>query len=381
MNNRAGAFVSNLTGEMAYKSFRPAPLPPNPPIALSDELVAKLVEANKKLAALDGLSARIPNMDLFVSMYVRKEALLSSQIEGTQCTLDDILNPLMEENTNRNVSDVVNYIKATEFALNRLHSLPLCNRLIKETHAVLMEGVRGQEKSPGEFRYSQNWIGGQGSTIQNARYIPPNPEDMQTAMSDLEKYMNGDDSLDPLIQAALIHYQFETTHPFLDGNGRVGRLLITLFLMEKGILSRPALYISYFLKMNRIEYYDRMTQVRKTGDYEQWVMFFLQALSDSAGDAIQTIDALTALHNQSVAKLGAFSKRQQTNLLKLFAYIETNPIIDIQKTAAALGLSYNTVSKMVTILVEEGILRQTDKAGKAKIYSYADYLDILRKDT
>ena len=381
MNNRAGAFVSNLTGEMAYQSFRPAPLPPNPPIALSGELVAKLVDANKKLAALDGLSARIPNMDLFVSMYVRKEALLSSQIEGTQCTLDDILNPLMEENTNRNVSDVVNYIKATEFALNRLHSLPLCNRLIKETHAVLMEGVRGQEKSPGEFRYSQNWIGGQGSTIRNARYIPPNQEDMQTAMSDLEKYMNGDDSLDPLIQAALIHYQFETTHPFLDGNGRVGRLLITLFLMEKGILSRPALYISYFLKMNRIEYYDRMTQVRKTGDYEQWVMFFLQALSDSAGDAIQTIDALTALHNQSVAKLGAFSKRQQTNLLKLFAYIETNPIIDIQKTAAALGLSYNTVSKMVTILVDEGILRQTDKAGKAKIYSYADYLDILRKDT
>ena len=381
MNNRAGAFVSNLTGEMAYQSFRPAPLPPNPPIALSGELVAKLVDANKMLAALDGLSARIPNMDLFVSMYVRKEALLSSQIEGTQCTLDDILNPLMEENTNRNVSDVVNYIKATEFALNRLHSLPLCNRLIKETHAVLMEGVRGQEKSPGEFRYSQNWIGGQGSTIRNARYIPPNPEDMQTAMSDLEKYMNGDDSLDPLIQAALIHYQFETTHPFLDGNGRVGRLLITLFLMEKGILSHPALYISYFLKMNRIEYYDRMTQVRKTGDYEQWVMFFLQALSDSAGDAIQTIDALTALHNQSVAKLGAFSKRQQTNLLKLFAYIETNPIIDIQKTAAALGLSYNTVSKMVTILVDEGILRQTDKAGKAKIYSYADYLDILRKDT
>lgn len=381
MNNRAGAFVSNLTGEMAYQSFRPAPLPPNPPIALSGELVAKLVDANKKLAALDGLSARIPNMDLFVSMYVRKEALLSSQIEGTQCTLDDILNPLIEENTNRNVSDVVNYIKATEFALNRLRSLPLCNRLIKETHAVLMEGVRGQEKSPGEFRYSQNWIGGQGSTIRNARYIPPNPEDMQTAMSDLEKYMNGDDSLDPLIQAALIHYQFETTHPFLDGNGRVGRLLITLFLMEKGILSRPALYISYFLKMNRIEYYDRMTQVRKTGDYEQWVMFFLQALSDSAGDAIQTIDALTALHNQSVTKLGAFSKRLQTNLLKLFAYIETNPIIDIQKTAAALGLSYNTVSKMVMILVDEGILRQTDKAGKAKIYSYADYLDILRKDT
>ena len=266
MNNRAGCFITNLSGEMAYQSFRPNPLPPEPPIEMSNEMIAKLVDANRKLATLDGLSSRIPNMDLFVSMYVRKEALLSSQIEGTQCTLDDILNPFAEENTNLNVSDVVNYIRAEEFAINCLQTLPLCNRLIKETHAVLMEGVRGQEKDPGEFRYSQNWIGGQGSTLRNARYIPPNPEDMMNAMSDLEKYMNGEDSLDPLIQAALIHYQFETTHPFLDGNGRVGRLLITLFLMEKKILSTPSVYISYFLKMNRIEYYDRMTQVRKTGD-------------------------------------------------------------------------------------------------------------------
>ena len=171
--NRAVAFISNLSGEMSYESFRPAPLPPTPPISLSNELVSKLIDANKKLSMLEGLSSRIPNIDLFVSMYVRKEALLSSQIEGTQCTLDDIFNPNIENNTNLNVSDVVNYIKATEYALNRLQSLPLCNRLIKETHAVLMEGVRGEEKSPGEFRYSQNWIGGQGSTIRNARYIPP----------------------------------------------------------------------------------------------------------------------------------------------------------------------------------------------------------------
>ena len=296
MNNRASCFITNLSGEMAYQSFRPNPLPPEPPIEMSNEMIAKLIDANRRLATLDGLSSRIPNMDLFVSMYVRKEALLSSQIEGTQCTLDDILNPFAEENTNLNVSDVVNYIRAEEYAINRLQTLPLCNRLIKETHAVLMEGVRGQEKNPGEFRYSQNWIGGQGSTLRNARYIPPNPEDMINAMSDLEKYMNGEDSLDPLIQAALIHYQFETTHPFLDGNGRVGRLLITLFLMEKEILSTPSVYISYFLKMNRIEYYDRMTQVRKTGDYEQWILFFLQALSDSAEDAIQTIDELTRMH-------------------------------------------------------------------------------------
>ena len=381
MNNRAGCFITNLSGEMAYQSFRPNPLPPEPPIEMSNEMIAKLVDANRKLATLDGLSSRIPNMDLFVSMYVRKEALLSSQIEGTQCTLDDILNPFAEENTNLNVSDVVNYIRAEEFAISRLQTLPLCNRLIKETHAVLMEGVRGQEKNPGEFRYSQNWIGGQGSTLRNARYIPPNPEDMINAMSDLEKYMNREDSLDPLIQAALIHYQFETTHPFLDGNGRVGRLLITLFLMEKKILSTPSLYISYFLKMNRIEYYDRMTQVRKTGDYEQWVLFFLQALSDSAEDAIQTIDRLTEIHNRNVQKFNSMTKRQQTNAINFLIYLEKNPIIDIQKTAAALNLSYNTVAKSVALFVDNGILQQTEKSGRSKIYSYVDYLAVLRKDT
>ena len=381
MTNRARTLVGNLSGEMAYESFRPAPLPPNPPIEVSGELLTKLIDANKKIATLEGLSSRIPNMGLFVSMYVRKEALLSSQIEGTQCTLEDILNPLIEENTNRDVSDVVNYIRATEFALERLKTLPLCNRLIKETHAVLLESVRGQEKNPGEFRYSQNWIGGQGSTLKNARYIPPNPEDMLTAMSDLEKYINSDDTLDPLIQAALIHYQFETTHPFLDGNGRVGRLLITLFLMEKDILSTPALYISYYLKMNRIEYYDRMTQVRRTGDYEQWISFFLQAFADSAEDAIHTIDRLTALHDKSTKLFDSLTKRQRTSVLKVFSYLESNPIIDIQKTATTLEMSYNTVSKVVSILIEDGILKQTDKSGKAKIYSYTEYLDILRKDT
>ena len=381
MNNRAGCLVTNLSGEMAYQSFRPNPLPPEPPVEMSNELIAKLIDANRRLATLDGLSSRIPNMDLFVSMYVRKEALLSSQIEGTQCTLDDILNPFAEENTNLNVSDVVNYIRAEEYAINRLQTLPLCNRLIKETHAVLMEGVRGQEKNPGEFRYSQNWIGGQGSTLRNARYIPPNPEDMVDAMSDLEKYMNGEDSLDPLIQAALIHYQFETTHPFLDGNGRVGRLLITLFLMEKKILSAPSLYISYFLKMNRVEYYDRMTQVRKTGDYEQWVLFFLQALSDSAEDAIQAIDRLTEIHNRNVQKFNSMTKRQQTNAINFLIYLEKTPIIDIQKTATALNLSYNTVAKNVASFVDNGILQQTEKSGRAKIYSYVEYLAVLRKDT
>lgn len=381
MNTRAGRYINNLSSDMSYQSFKPAPLPPVPSLTLNNEIVFKLVEASKNLTLLDALASFVPNINLLVSMYVRKEALLSSQIEGTQCTLDDIFDPLIEENTNQNVSDVVNYIKATEYALDRLNTLPLCNRLIKEAHRILMEGVRGQEKSPGEFRYSQNWIGGQNSNIKTARYIPPNVLDMQEAMSDLEKYINSDDSLDPLIQAALIHYQFETIHPFLDGNGRIGRLLITLFLIEKKVISCPALYISYFLKMNRIEYYDRMSQVRKTGDYEQWVLFFLQALADSSSDAIDTIDKLTKLHNRNINLLDDISPRQKTNVLKVFNYLEKNPIIDIQKTTNALSLSYNTVAKAVLLLTDKGILRQSAKSGKTKIYSYFDYLDILRKDT
>ena len=266
-------------------------------------MVSQLTSATKALATLDTLSSYIPNMNLFVSMYVRKEALLSSQIEGTQATLEDVLDPLIEKNANQNVADVVNYIKAAEFALERMNTLPLCNRLIKETHAVLMSGVRGQEKNPGEFRTSQNWIGAAGSSLKNARYIPPNPEDMTDAMSDLEKYINSDDSLDVLIQAALLHYQFETIHPFLDGNGRVGRLLITLFLMEQGALNSPALYISYYLKKNRIEYYDRMSEVRNKDNYEQWIKFFLNAVKDSADESVDTIKKLSDLHDANIDKI------------------------------------------------------------------------------
>lgn len=380
MNNRAGHYKSNLSGEMAYKSFVPNPLPPAPPIELTEDIITLLVKANSQLAVLESVATRIPNVELFVSMYVRKEALMSSQIEGTQATLEDVLDPMLDANTNRNVADVVNYIKATEFAINRLQTLPLCNRLIKETHAVLMEGVRGQEKSPGEFRYSQNWIGGQGSTLKNARYIPPSPDDMLDAMSDLEKYINADDDLDALIRAALIHYQFETIHPFLDGNGRVGRLLITLFLMEKKVLSTPALYISYFLKKNRVEYYDRMTEVRTKGNYEQWVKFFLQAIMESAEDATATIDELIALHDANVSvisKLGRAAK----NAMLVFNYLESNPIIEIRKTAESLGITFNTTSSAVNRLVDAGILVQTSDNSRNRTFAYEAYLDILRKGT
>ena len=380
MNNRAGLYRTILSGEAEYKSFIPNPQPPKPEVEMNNDIVSLLIKANKTISTLEGISSRIPDMALFVSMYVRKEALMSSQIEGTQATLEDIFDPMIEKNTNRNVADVVNYIKATEYAITRLNTLPLCNRLIKEAHAVLMEGVRGQEKNPGEFRHSQNWIGGQCSTLKNARYIPPNPEDMNSAMSDLEKYMNDEDDLDFLIRTALIHYQFETIHPFLDGNGRVGRLLITLFLMDQKVLTTPALYISYFLKKNRIEYYDRMTEVRLKGNYEQWIRFFLMAIDESAQDAITAIDEITALQAENRKKVSTMG-RASKNALLVFEYLASNPIINIGKTAEALDISYNTVSAAIKRIMDADILVQTKNANRNRTFAYRDYLDILRKGT
>jgi len=374
---RSGEYVSNLSGEAAYKSFRPSPLPPE--IEMDAEMIELLTSATKSLSVLDTMSTYIPNMNLFVSMYVRKEALLSSQIEGTQATLEDVLDPMVEKNANQNVADVINYIKATEYALERIKTLPLCSRLIKETHEVLLGGVRGEEKNPGEFRISQNWIGAQGSSLKNARYIPPNVEDMTVAISDLEKYINSDDSLDVLIQAALIHYQFETIHPFLDGNGRVGRLLITLFLMEKKALNSPALYISYYLKKNRIEYYDRMSEVTNKDNYEQWIKFFLRAIAESSDEAVDTIKKLSELHNKNVELISNMKASKSAHII--FSYLENNPIIDIRKTAEELGMSFNTVSGTVKRFEENGILKQTNNATRNRVFAYEDYLEILRKDT
>ena len=381
MKNRAGKTVQNLSGEMAYASFYPHPLPPDPGIEMDAEMQQLLIDAHKKLALLNGLSERIPDKDLFLSMYVRKEALLSSQIEGTQCTLEDVLNPEIDENINADVTDVINSVRAINFAIQRMEELPLCNRLIRETHAVLMDSVRGGEKTPGEFRVSQNWIGGAGSTLKTARYIPPNPQDMTDCLSALERFMNDDDGMDPLIKAALLHYQFETIHPFLDGNGRIGRLLITLFLMKENVLSSPVLYLSCFLKLNRIEYYDRMSEVRKAGNYEQWIKFFLRGVAETAEDATETIDRLNALHQKDEAKLVDVPTRSRQNIMKLFAYIERNPIIETVKTAAALGLSRNGTANYIATLCDKNILKYSAKSGKALVFAYAEYLNILKKDT
>jgi Fic family protein len=377
---RAGEFVTNLSGEAAYQSFRPAPLPPNPELNISGDIVKKLVEANRDLVRLDTAAKLIPNVELFISMYVRKEALISSQIEGTQCTLDDVLNPEVDGNVNLDVGDVINYVKACTYAIGRLDKLPLCNRLLREIQRELLTGVRGQEKNPGEFRRSQNWIGAANCTLKEARYIPPNVEDMNAALADLESYMNEGDDYDPLIRIALIHYQFETIHPFLDGNGRVGRLMILLYLLEQGYISKPIIYISYFLKKNQVEYYDRISEVRRSGNYEQWVGFFLEAVSAAAKDSLATIEKLSALHESNVRRLPVTS-RKNDNVRRVFDYIEQYPIIDIKRTAADLGVSYNTVSAAVGKLVQAGILKETTNASRNRVFSYEEYLNVLRKDT
>lgn len=380
---RAGTLKKQLSGEMAYFSFYPSKLPPNPPIEVDSEIIDKLINAHKVLAILDDRATNIPNIDLFISMYVQKEALLSSQIEGTQATLEDIFNPNIDENINAEVDDVVNYIKAAKYAIKRLETLPLCNKLLLETHKILLSGVRGKEKNPGEFRKSQNWIGGAGSTIKTARYIPPDVLSMKESLSDLEKYMNAEAELDDLIRIALIHYQFESIHPFLDGNGRIGRLLIVLYLLEKKVIKTPSLYLSFYLKEHRIEYYDRMSAIRETGDYEQWIKFFLKGIYASGKSAIETANELIALRDKNIRKLENenYTKRTLETMMKVFHYLEAHPIIDIGKTAEDLSIAYNTVSSAVNRFEKLGILHLVKKQGRNKVYSYKEYIDILRDGT
>ncbi|PIP16475.1 MAG: cell filamentation protein Fic, partial [bacterium (Candidatus Ratteibacteria) CG23_combo_of_CG06-09_8_20_14_all_48_7] len=274
MDNRTGILLKQAGG---YKAFIPEPLPPDPPLVFDEELQSLLSKADRALARLDGITTVLPNPDLFIAMYVKKEALLSSQIEGTQASLEGVLefeaNLTPKEDINE-IKEVVNYIKALNHGIERLKEFPMSLRLIKEIHKILIEGTRGTHKNPGEFRTSQNWIGPAGAPLSDAVFVPPPPDMVLTAMGDFEKFLHGEDKNPPLIRIALIHAQFETIHPFLDGNGRIGRLLITFYLFWKEILSKPLLYLSFYLKKNRAEYYDLLMKVRTERDWESWVKFF-----------------------------------------------------------------------------------------------------------
>ena len=379
--NRSGQFVSNLSGSLAYKSFKPCDLPPSPEIVIDEILSKKLNEAYHLLGKLDGISKLIPNRDLFISMYVRKEALLSSQIEGTQATLDDIFDPHLEKNLNLDVEEVIQYLSALNHANNLLEKLPISVRFIKEIHRVLLSSSRGREKDPGELRRTQNWIGPQGSSLKNAKFIPPNVHDMMDSLSSLESYIHKEDSTDVLIKIALIHYQFETIHPFLDGNGRLGRLLISLLLKHYGLLEADTLYLSYYLKRNRIEYYDRLMDVRLKGHYEEWLSFFIEGIIESSKHAISTIDSLLDLREKHLEQLNTLKGKTKQTALLLFTYIEAHPIIDIKQASVGINKAFNTVSSAVETFQTLGILKQVDGNKRYRTFAYESYLSILRDGT
>lgn len=369
---KAGIYKINLSGKLEYKSFYPTSLF-NVKFESFDEVTTSLLaKANYQLGMLNSKAFGIVDFKQFIASYVRKEALYSSQIEGAQATLEDILDAENSKNIDLDVEEVVNYVKAINYAIKRFEELPLSNRLIKEVHYDLMKGIRGSEKNPGEFRKTQNWIGHSGSTIKNARYIPPTPTDMLECMGDLENYIHDKSNLDDLIKAALIHYQFETIHPFLDGNGRVGRILIILYLLDKQKLKYPCLYLSYFLKKNQREYYDRMTNVRIKDDYIQWINFFLTGIIETSKDAIDCIERLVLLRekNQKIIK---------KNDYWLLEYLEFNPIITAIKTSEKTKINYYKVNRTILKFVEIGVLKVVDKSKKNRTYIYEDYVTILKE--
>lgn len=385
---RSGQLRRNLSGEQAYFSFLPAPLPPNPAIAVDAEMSALLRSIHADIGLLHGMASSISDLPLFLGMCVRKEALFSSQIEGTQATMDDMFDPTIDRNAKPDVAEVMDNVQAVLYAVKQItdpspSALPLCMRLLRETHKVLLAHCRGRDKEPGEFRHSQNWIGPAGCTLEAACYVPPNVDDMKQALEDLEAFFHRETpELDPVVKAALIHCQFETIHPFLDGNGRIGRLLILLYLMHVNVLSSPLLYISYFLKLRRGEYYELMMAVRRDGAYEEWVRFFLKATSAALSDAIGSIRKLCALHEADRQKVSESTARASVRerRLRFLDYLEHNPIIEIKATAEALGLSFPTASKLVSTFVELGVLQETTGRRRGRTFAYESYLAILRKD-
>ena len=348
---------------------------------IDDQLQSLINKAYLLLGRLDGMAITLPDIDLFVSMYVQKEAVISSQIEGTQASLIDVLQKDRNNEKIKDTEEIVNYIKATNYAFKRLEELPLCMRLIKETHSVLLSGVRGNEKSPGEFRKSQNWIGYTGCTLNTASFVPPSPEEMEHSLSDLEKYIHEDSSISNLIKIALIHYQFETIHPFLDGNGRMGRLLIVLFLKERGLIEYPVLYLSYFFKKNRNRYYELLNNVRIKGEFEEWIKFFIEGICEISEDAISSIQKIIKLKRIDMEKIRNIPKGNISSLLLVYDYLLKHPFLETEDIRLLSDLSKPTVNKLLETLTELEILELVEEKKRYKQYVYKKYVDILSEGT
>lgn len=374
---RSGRYVQQSTG---YRAFIPAPLPPNPEIEFDGELRTLLSQADRDIARLDAIATLLPNPELFIGMYVRHEAVLSSQIEGTQSTLEDLL-AFEAQGTNndspKDVEEVINYVRAMNHGLRRLSDLPLSLRLLREIHGELMHKVRGGEKTPGEFRTSQNWIGGAGSNLSNAAFVPPPPQEVMNTLGALEIFMHDGKATTPLlIRCGLAHAQFETIHPFLDGNGRVGRLLITLMLCEEQALSRPVLYLSVFLKAHRAEYYDRLTAIREFGHWEQWLKFFLRGVSHTARAATRTA---TDIVNMRETHRSALIKSPKA--LKLLDSLFQQPLVSPNRIAQIVGCTHPTAVKLAKDLEARGWLQEVTGFERNRLYRYQPYLELFHRET
>lgn len=378
-SSRIGHYAQTSTAQEVVKAYIPRNLPPEPPLDLGGPLLTLMEEANQALGRLDGASLMLPSIDLFNYMFLRKEALISSQIEGTQSSFSDLL--LFESDQApgvpiADVEEVVNYIAALKYGIKRLDAdFPLSLRLIKEIHQILLQGVRGQHKQPGEFRKSQNWIG--GSRPGNALFVPPPPEQVLSLMGALEKFLHNDpEHLPPMIKVALAHVQFETIHPFLDGNGRLGRLLITLIFYQERVLMGPSLYLSLYFKQHRSQYYQLLQEVRLKGDWESWLEFFFHAVKETSLQAVSTIKKILNLFEKDKKILMQLGRSAQTTLA-CFEYFHRHPIASINQLAEQLESTIPTITKALERMLAAGIIKEITGRERNRLFAYEQYIQLI----
>lgn len=379
-STRAGTYVTQPGG---YKAFIPKPLPPKPGINIDEEMLMFLSQADRALGRLDGMTTMIPDPDFFLAMYVRKEAVLSSQIEGTQASLLNLLEyeaKAAVRGVPADVTEVVRYVEAMNYGLERIRHFPLSLRVLKEIHVRLLSEGRGADRNPGEFRRSQNWIGAAGCHLDEAVFVPPPVADMNAAMGDLEKFMHAPDRMPVLLKCGLLHCQFETIHPFLDGNGRLGRLLITFYLCQQGVLQRPMLYLSYYFKQRRQEYYDRLTAVRDLGDWEGWLRFFLRGVTEIAREATDVARRVIEMREEYRKALEKAAPRL-TSALRLLDDLYRRPVASVATVADRLELGYPSANRLVALLVDQGILKEITSRERNRVFAYAPYLQLFTDES
>lgn len=374
-SDRAGRFTRQSSG---YQAFIPVDLPPDPPITLDRSTLSLLSQADQAVGRLDGATQVLPNPDLFVAMYVRREAVDSSAIEGTQSTLQDVLafelDPRAMELPD-DVEEVVNYVRAMNYGLSRLATLPLSLRLIREIHGELLCGVRGENRAPGEFRTTQNWIGPAGATLSDATYVPPPVPEMHHALNNLEHFLHVPANIPSLVHCAISHAQFETIHPFLDGNGRVGRLLISFQLVHAGVLHRPLLYLSHHLKKHRAEYYDRLMAVRVNGNWEGWIRFFLQGVLETAREAVQAAQQIIHLREQHRALL--VESGMGVNELRVLERLFERPLVNVALVSRVINKSEVTAGKVINRMESLGLLHEITGRDRHRVFRYSPYWHVF----